>query len=77
MINRFPYKFINFSPQINTNGILTFSGEYSNFVNFPFPIEYPAIAPFYANVDTTRTQEHDSATISYFQSKDPEDLESG
>lgn len=46
-------------------------------MNFPFPIEYPAIAPFYANIDTTRIAEYEGGTIAYFQSQDPEDLERG
>lgn len=54
--------------QINTNGILTFGVEFPQFVNVPFPLEYPAIAPFYTNVDTTNANE--STTISFFKSHD-------
>ncbi|XP_055547444.1 nidogen [Wyeomyia smithii] len=53
---------------INTNGILTFGSEFQNYLNLPFPIEYPSIAPFYANVDTTLP--NDTAAIVYFQSTD-------
>lgn len=56
---------------INTNGILTFGSEFQNYLNLPFPIEYPAVAPFYANVDTTLP--NDTAAIVYFKSTD-EDL---
>ncbi|XP_058453091.1 nidogen [Malaya genurostris] len=58
---------------INTNGILTFGSEFQNFLNLPFPIEYPSIAPFYANVDTTLP--NDTAAIVYFQSQDTELLD--
>lgn len=58
------------SLQINTNGILTFGSEFQNYLNLPFPIEYPAVAPFYANVDTTLP--NDTAAIVYFKSQDEE-----
>lgn len=38
---------------MNTKGILTFGIELSSFLNVQFPLEYPAIAPFYSNIDTT------------------------
>lgn len=55
--------------QINTNGILTFNNKYPTFVNHPFPLELPSIAPFYSNVDTTNADEN--TTISFFESDDP------
>lgn len=55
--------------QINTNGILTFSAGYPEFLNQPLPIEYPAIAPFYTNVDTSGA-DSDVTSISYFESSD-------
>lgn len=55
--------------QINTNGILSFGGELVGFLNLPFPLGNPLIAPFYANVDTTLP--NDTATIVYFKSRDP------
>uniref|UniRef100_A0A1Q3FIC5 Putative low-density lipoprotein receptor n=1 Tax=Culex tarsalis TaxID=7177 RepID=A0A1Q3FIC5_CULTA len=58
---------------INTNGILSFGSEFQNFLNLPFPIEYPAIAPFYSNVDTTLP--NDTAAIVYFRSIDGELLD--
>uniref|UniRef100_A0A182NFC0 Nidogen n=1 Tax=Anopheles dirus TaxID=7168 RepID=A0A182NFC0_9DIPT len=54
---------------INTNGILSFGGELVGFLNLPFPLGNPSIAPFYANVDTTLP--NDTATIVYFKSRDP------
>uniref|UniRef100_A0A182XKY2 Nidogen n=1 Tax=Anopheles quadriannulatus TaxID=34691 RepID=A0A182XKY2_ANOQN len=54
---------------INTNGILSFGGELVGFLNLPFPLGNPLIAPFYANVDTTLP--NDTATIVYFKSRDP------
>lgn len=38
---------------MNTKGVLTFGSELPNFLNVQFPLEYPAIAPFYSNIDTT------------------------
>ncbi|XP_035915634.1 nidogen [Anopheles stephensi] len=54
---------------INTNGILSFGGELVGFLNLPFPLGNPLIAPFYANVDTTLP--NDTATIVYFKSRNP------
>ncbi|ETN61938.1 nidogen [Anopheles darlingi] len=54
---------------INTNGILSFGGELAGYLNLPFPLGNPSIAPFYANVDTTLP--NDTATIVYFKSHDP------
>lgn len=56
--------------QVNDNGILTFGVEFPSFSNRPFPLEFPSIAPFYANVDTTDANE--TTSISYFQSTDIE-----
>ena len=39
-------------------------------MNLPFPLEYPSIAPFYSNIDTTL--DNDTATIVYFESYDAE-----
>lgn len=55
--------------QINTNGLLSFRSEYPQFVNVPFPLEVPAVAPFYSNVDTSA--HNDVALISYYQTHDP------
>uniref|UniRef100_A0A1A9V771 Nidogen n=1 Tax=Glossina austeni TaxID=7395 RepID=A0A1A9V771_GLOAU len=57
---------------INTNGILTFNAEFSEYINQPFPLEYPCIAPFYSNVDTTAGNE--SSSISIFTTQDPNQL---
>uniref|UniRef100_A0A1B0GHS0 Putative nidogen n=1 Tax=Lutzomyia longipalpis TaxID=7200 RepID=A0A1B0GHS0_LUTLO len=57
---------------INTNGILTFRSEYPFFANAPFPIEYPAIAPFYTNVDTTIPSE--GSFIAHYITQDPQVL---
>lgn len=54
--------------QINTNGILTFLNEFPEFMNIPFPIEYPSISPFYSNIDTTYADV--SSKITYYQSTD-------
>lgn len=45
---------------------MTFLNEFPEFLNIPFPIEYPSISPFYSNIDTSQA---DGATkISYYQS---------
>lgn len=42
--------------------------EFPEFLNIPFPIEYPSISPFYSNIDISQA---DSASkISYYQSTD-------
>ncbi|KAH8401667.1 hypothetical protein KR009_007215 [Drosophila setifemur] len=53
---------------INTNGILTFNVEFAEYLNQPFPLEYPSIAAFYSNVDTSNSGEDTS--ISLFETKD-------
>lgn len=57
-----------FPTQINTNGILTFINEFPEFLNIPFPIEYPSISPFYSNIDTTDAD--GTSKISYYQTSD-------
>lgn len=57
-----------FSLQININGILTFVNEFPEFLNIPFPIEYPAISAFYSNIDTSFAEKLSS--ISYYQTID-------
>lgn len=59
--------------QINTNGILTFNVEFPEYLNQPFPLEYPSIAAFYSNVDTTNS--NDDSSISLFQTTDPASLQ--
>jgi nidogen (entactin) len=58
--------------QINTNGILTFGLPFANFTNSPFPLEIPAIAPFYANIDTS--SKNPSTAIIYYKTKDEDKL---
>uniref|UniRef100_W8B8M3 Nidogen-1 n=1 Tax=Ceratitis capitata TaxID=7213 RepID=W8B8M3_CERCA len=58
---------------INTNGILTFNIEFPEYINQPFPLEYPSIAPFYANVDTTLA--YNITSISVFESSDEQQLQ--
>ncbi|XP_017462050.1 PREDICTED: nidogen-1-like, partial [Rhagoletis zephyria] len=57
---------------INTNGILTFNIEFPEYINQPFPLEYPSIAPFYANVDTTLA--YNITSISVFKSAEEQQL---
>lgn len=42
------------------------------FLNVLFPLDYPSIAPFYTNVDTTNAP--DGTSISYFQTQSPDQL---
>ncbi|RWS25534.1 nidogen-1-like protein, partial [Leptotrombidium deliense] len=60
---------------VNTNGILSFITELPSYFGTPFPLTYPIIAPFYADVDTRKTGtenqllERASQTIRNFFSK--------
>lgn len=47
---------------------MTFINGFSEFLNIPFPIEYPSISPFYSNIDTTYADP--SSTISFYETKD-------
>ena len=38
--------------QVNENGLISFLTEISTFYNVQFPMDYPVIAPFYADIDT-------------------------
>jgi hypothetical protein len=37
--------------QINENGLVSFMTEVPSFYNVEFPMDYPIIAPFYADID--------------------------
>lgn len=52
--------------QVNSNGLLSFLTEIPNFFSIQFPLNYPVIAPLYANVDTSARGQ-----IFYRQSQDP------
>lgn len=43
--------------------------ELNGFLNVPFPLEYPTIAPFYSNVDTTNAGPETSISFSTLQSE--------
>lgn len=58
--------------QVNTNGILTFVTEYPDYINQPIPLEYPTIAVFYSNIDTTDADE--TTLVLFFKSQNPEKL---
>lgn len=47
---------------------MTFLNEFPEFLNIPFPIEYPAISPFYSNIDTTNAD--GTTKITYYQTTD-------
>lgn len=52
-----PVKFFGYTYSyiyVNGNGLLSFLAPLPYFLSTPFPLDYPVIAPFYANVDTTR-----------------------
>ncbi|KAK7791449.1 hypothetical protein R5R35_010931 [Gryllus longicercus] len=40
---------------VNTHGLISFLTDIPGFVNIQFPLDYPVIAPFYANVDIKNT----------------------
>lgn len=48
---------------------MTFGIELPSFYNVPFPLEYPAIAPFYSNVDTTNAGPETSISFSTLQTE--------
>lgn len=52
--------------QVNSNGFLSFQTEIPQFINMEFPLDYPIIAPFYSNVDTSA-----AGTITYYETQDP------
>lgn len=53
--------------QVNSNGLISFQTDIPQFINTEFPLDYPIIAPFYSNVDTTG-----AGRISYYQTENPE-----
>ncbi|XP_060532500.1 nidogen [Cylas formicarius] len=55
---------------VNSNGFLSFQTEIPHFINIEFPLDYAIIAPFYANVDTSK-----SGTISYYETESANVLE--
>ncbi|KAH1019720.1 hypothetical protein HUJ04_009502 [Dendroctonus ponderosae] len=57
-----PYKSI----YVNSNGFLSFQTEIPHFINMEFPLDYPIIAPFYSNVDTSA-----AGTVSYYETQNP------
>lgn len=36
---------------MNSNGLVSFNNEMPTFYNVPFPLDYPALTAFYANID--------------------------
>lgn len=73
VFHRYAYEaaktFDDFLFQLNTKGILTFGIELSTFLNVQFPLEYPAIAPFYSNIDTTNAGSETSISFSTHRSE--------
>lgn len=55
--------------QVNTNGVISFLTEISKFLNEPFPLEYPVVAPLYSNVDTRGI-----GAVYYRESREPDVL---
>ncbi|XP_057670529.1 nidogen [Diorhabda carinulata] len=51
---------------VNSNGFLSFQTAIPQFINIEFPLDYPIIAPFYSNVDTTA-----AGTIFYYETENP------
>ncbi|KAK3852669.1 hypothetical protein Pcinc_040754 [Petrolisthes cinctipes] len=51
---------------VNSNGFVSFLTEIPNFFNVQFPLEYPVIAPFYSDVDTT-----EAGKVWYRETSDP------
>lgn len=51
---------------MNSNGLVSFNNEMPSFYNVPFPLDYPALAAFYANVDL-----RGSGQVYYRETRDP------
>jgi hypothetical protein len=51
----FELSFNLFMLQINENGLVSFMTEVPSFYNVEFPMDYPIIAPFYADVDIRKS----------------------
>ncbi|XP_050523369.1 nidogen isoform X2 [Daktulosphaira vitifoliae] len=63
-----PIKFYNDTYDtvfINSNGLVSFNSEMPTFFNVPFPLDYPAMAAFYANIDL-----RGSGQVYYRESRD-------
>lgn len=56
--------------QVNSNGVVSFETDVPNYANVPLPLNFPMIAAFYADVDTTGT-----GRIFYRESQDVSDLQ--
>lgn len=54
---------------VNEDGILSFLTDIPMFLNLQFPLDYPVIAPFYSNVDTSG-----SGSVFYHESESAADL---
>ncbi|KAF6207786.1 hypothetical protein GE061_016234 [Apolygus lucorum] len=54
---------------VSTNGLVTFLTPLESFINVQFPLNIPAIAPLYANADTSR-----KGSVYYRESDAEEDL---
>ncbi|VVC26101.1 Hypothetical protein CINCED_3A019659 [Cinara cedri] len=69
---RVPVKFYNDTYDtifVNGNGLLSFNNEMPAFTNSPFPLDYPAMAAFYANIDP-----RGSGQVFYRETGDPRTL---
>ncbi|KAL5241702.1 hypothetical protein ACI65C_009112 [Semiaphis heraclei] len=67
-----PVKFYNETYDtifVNSNGLVSFNNEIPTFFNVPFPLDYPALAAFYANVDL-----RGSGQVYYREDRDPRTL---
>ncbi len=51
--------------QINENGLVSFMTEVPSFYNVEFPMDYPIIAPFYADIDLRK-----AGQVKYFTDTD-------
>jgi hypothetical protein len=51
--------------KINENGLVSFMTEVPSFYNVEFPMDYPIIAPFYADIDLRKAGQVYRLIISY------------
>lgn len=54
---------------MNSNGLVSFNNEMPTFFNVPFPLDYPALTAFYANIDL-----RGSGQVYYREARDPRTL---
>ncbi len=55
--------------QINENGLVSFMTEVPSFYNVEFPMDYPIIAPFYADIDLRKAGQVKNFTKTHYSNQ--------